>query len=174
MQPHQAAREGFPWLPWVVIAIVVIVGGFTALYVLVLAPAGNVIDAANQRNQLHHEQRQGKIINQQDKNIYGSLGYQDAQIAAMEHNMGNITGPEGLAITRAGLPANDPEQQTLAAAEDDQVRSLCAEGAKVSPSNPQFTSGSPSLKAVYAANCTAGTPVANPPLARNPIRDGGA
>lgn len=173
-EQREVMRHGPSWIiiSAVVVAIAAIV--FTVLYVTVLAPAGNVIDAANQRNQLHHEQRQGKIINQQDKNIYGSIGYQDAQIAAMHQNISNITGPAGLALTRAGLSANDPEQQVLQASEDDQVNSLCAEGAKVAPGNPQFTAGSPSLKDIYAANCTAGVAVASPPLAQNPIPHGGA
>jgi len=174
MQPHQAAREGFRWFPWVLITIALVVGGFVALYVTVFAPAGNVIDKANQQNQIRHLHRQVGVQNAQNQVTYGSIGYQDAQVAAMHQNISNITGPAGLALTRAGLSAGDPEQQTLQASEDDQVASFCAEGAKVSPSNPQFTSGSPSLKAIYAANCTAGTAVANPPLAQNPIPDNGA
>lgn len=173
-EQREAMRQGPSWIvvSAVITAIAIVV--FVVLYVTVIAQAGNVIDAANQHNQLRHEQRQGKIINQQDKNIYGSIGYQDAQIASMHQNLSNITGPAGLALTRAGLSASDPEQQTLAASEDDQVNSLCAEGAKVAPSNPQFTAGSPSLKDIYAANCTAGVAVATPPLAQNPIPHGGA
>jgi hypothetical protein len=151
-----------------------IVGGFVVLYLTVLAPAGNVIDAANQHNQVNHLHRQQAVQNAQNQLTYGSMGYQDAQIAAMHQNVSNITGPAGLALTRAGLAANDPEQQTLQSSEDDQVNSFCAEGAKVAPSNPQFTSGSPSLSAIYAANCTAGAAVASPPLAQNPIPRGGA
>ena len=177
MQPHQAAREAgrnFGWLPLTFIIIAVIVGGFVALYVTVLAPAGNVIDKANQQNQIRHLHRQVGVQNAQNQVTYGSIGYQDAQVAAMHQNISNITGPAGLALTRAGLSKGDPEQQTLQASEDDQVASFCTEGAKVAPSNPQFTDGNPSLKAIYAANCTAGTAVANPPLAQNPIPDNGA
>jgi hypothetical protein len=174
MQPHQAAAQGFKWWPWVVLTIILAVGTFVALYVTVLAPAGNVIDAANQHNQVRHLHRQQAVQNAQNQVTYGSIGFQDGQISEMHQNISNITGPAGLALTRAGLSASDPEQQTLQASEDDQVNSLCAEGAKVAPNNPSFTSGSPSLKDLYAANCTAGTAVANPPLAQNPIPHGGA
>lgn len=174
MQPHEAAREGFKWFPWVWIALAVIIGGFAVLYVTVIAPSANVIDAANQHNQVNHLHRQQAVQNAQNQLTYGSIGYQDAQVAAMHQNISNITGPAGLALTRAGLSKNDPEQQTLQASEDDQVNSLCAEGAKVSPSNPQFTAGSPSLASIYKANCTAGVAVATPPLAQNPIPNGGA
>lgn len=174
MQPHQAAAQGFKWWPWVILTIALLVGTFVALYVTVLAPAGNVIDRANQQNQIRHLHRQQAVQNAQNQLTYGTIGYQDAQIAAMHQNLSNITGPVGLALTRAGLSKGDPEQQTLQASEDDQVNSFCAEGVKVAPSNPQFTDGSPSLHAIYAANCSAGVAVANPPLAQNPIPHGGA
>lgn len=171
--PWEAARRSFPWIPWTIGGIITVIVGFTLLYVYVLAPSGNAIDKANQANQLQHEKRQSAIINQQNKNVYGSIGYQDGQIQIMEQRLSNIEGPAGLAVTRAGLPAGSGEQQVLQASEDSEISYFCEAGAKVAPDNPQFTSGHPSLAQLYAANCIAGAIRANPPLDRNPIPGGG-
>lgn len=167
-------REGIKWYVWGILGVILAVITFTALYVTVLAPAGNKLDQASQNNQLQHLKRQSAIVNQQNQLTYGSLGYQDAQIQVMEQRISNITGPSGLALTRAGLSKNDPEQQVLQASEMSEIGYFCEAGVKVAPSNPQFTSGNPSLARLYAANCTAGTAQASPPLAQNPIPDEGA
>src|SRR5579871_6122521 len=143
--PWEAARRGFPVIPAILAALAVIIVGFTLLYVYVIAPSGNAIDAANQSNQLKHDVRQSAIINQENKNVYGSIGYQDAQLADMHQHLENIEGPAGLALTRAGLPSGSGEQQVLQASEDSEISAFCEDGAKVAPSNPQFTSGHPSL-----------------------------
>jgi hypothetical protein len=159
----------------IALVLVMVIGGFALLYKFVFAPAGNTIDAANQANQLKHDQRQAKIIDQENKNVYGSLAYQTSAFQAAAQNLSNITGPAGLAATRASLPANSGEQAVLQDSEDQQVRDFCSWLSKVNPDYPSMTAPpSPTMAQVYAANCTAGGPVANPPLAMNPVPDGGA
>jgi hypothetical protein len=173
--PWEAARRGIPWIVWAAAGLVAVILGFTLLYIYVIAPSGNAIDKANQANQLKHDVRQSAIINQENKNVYGSLAYQTSAFQAGAQNLSNIDGPDGLAATRASLPANSGEQAALQASEDLQIRQMCSWLSKVNPDFPSMTAPpSPTMEQVYAANCTAGGPVASPPLDRNPVPDGGA
>lgn len=157
--PYEAQREGFRWLPTVIIGLVVL-----CLIWAGLSIAGNNFEWWIQKQAIQHTYN----------NTVNSQGYQDAQIAIMEQRLTNILGPTGLATDRAGIPASSGEQQVLQASEFSEVDYFCAAGAKIVSQNQQFTSGSPSLKQIYAANCTAGTADASPPLTRNPVPDGGA
>lgn len=104
---------------------------------------------------------QAKTIQRNYSSTVNSQGYQQNLLAEMQQNLTNITGPGGLAGTRASLPAGSPEQATVRAQELAQLGKFCAEGAQLN-----FTvSGAQALQGDYSANCDAGTVVASPPLA---------
>jgi cytoskeletal protein RodZ len=176
MKPHQAAREGFPWIPWV-IAIVVVLGTGIWLLTWLLSPAVNGVDSIAQRNEVNHLKRQQAVNNQQYQNTTQSQQYQDNLVNGpdgINASLAAITGPGGIAATRLTLAKSDPEQANLRAQEMQEITSLCEQAQKLNPSNSALAQGDPTLKAILAANCQAGGPVQNPPLALNPVPDGGA
>jgi hypothetical protein len=103
-------------------------------------------------------------------NTVNSQSYQSALVAEMEQHVTNITGPGGLAAQRQSVPAGSPEQANMRASELNEITSLCSESATFQPQ--LGAPGAAQMQAVVQANCLAGTPVADPPLA-NPVPVGG-
>jgi hypothetical protein len=174
MKPWEAQRQGWPWVPVIVMVLIVVVLGFFGLAYFTQS-LGFTLGNREVAHQLHV----GKVLASGNYQItQQSKAYQDSQIADMNQNLSNIEGPGGLAITRAGLAASDGEQATLKADELYQVRQFCAEAQNIVPGNTALSGadvpGVPTLKQLIAANCLAGNPVANPPLAMNPVPGGGA
>lgn len=112
---------------------------------------------------------QQKSIQRQYSNTVSSMAYQESLLSEMEQHVTNISGPDGLAATRASLPANSPEQANVRAMELNEITTLCSQAVNfihgVAP-------GSRQMETIVAANCLAGSPVAEPPLA-NPVPAGG-
>lgn len=165
-------REGFKWgIFWSIIGFLVIVAFFAWTYF------AQALFFSVDTAQVKHNIRMGTIQASGNYQItQNSKAYQDAQISQMNQNLSNIEGPQGLAITRASLASDDPQQAALKASELNQVNDFCSEAQKVVPENTQFTAqngSSPSLAQIAGANCLAGSAVADPPLARNPVPDGG-
>jgi hypothetical protein len=112
---------------------------------------------------------QQKSIQRSYSNTVDSQAYQQSLLAEMEQHVTNITGPGGLAATRTSIPANSPEQATVRASELNEITLFCSESANFQPG---VAPGSQQMQAIVAANCTAGSPVADPPLA-DPVLAGG-
>jgi hypothetical protein len=104
---------------------------------------------------------QARTIQRNYSNTVGSQGYQQNLLSEMQQNLSNITGPGGLASVRQSLPAGSPEQDVVRSQELAQLGKFCSEGAQLNFTIP----GAQALQGDYAANCDAGTVVANPPLA---------
>lgn len=101
-------------------------------------------------------------------NTVNSQSYQQGLLSQMQAHLDNISGPDGLAATRASLPAASGEQQVIRAQELNEVKGFCSESAQFDPS---AVPGGQQMEAVITANCLAGVPVAEPPLA-DPIPQG--
>jgi len=107
-------------------------------------------------------------VNRQYSQTVHSQSFQTSVAAEMQQHLSNITGPGGVAATRASVPANSPEQATLRSQELSELREFCSESAQLTPQDP----ASDQLEQVANANCLAGAPVASPPLA-SPVPAGG-
>lgn len=105
---------------------------------------------------------QSRDIQRNYSNTVSSQGYQASLLSQMQQHLANISGPDGLAVTRAGLPASSPEQQVIRAQELNELGALCAESTRF---NARAVPGGQDMQAVITANCTAGTVIASPPLA---------
>jgi hypothetical protein len=145
--PARAVREGFRWAWAAVILSLLLVAVFLPVSLFVWHIGGVFQQKSIQRN---------------FSNTVHSQAYQASLLAQMQQNLENITGPGGLAATRAGLPASSPEQQVLRAQELNELQQLCAESARF---DPQSVPGGQQVQAVVSANCAAGVPLAAPPLA---------
>jgi len=95
--------------------------------------------------------------------VHGS-GYQTATTHDMETDLANIS---GTAVDRSAVPANSPEQITMRASQLNQLQAFCASALQLTTTNPADAA----LPAKAAANCDAGVPIADPPLA-NPVPAG--
>jgi hypothetical protein len=82
----------------------------------------------------------------------------------METDLANIS---GTAVDRSAVPANSPEQITMRASQLNQLQAFCASALQLTTTNPADAA----LQAKAAANCDAGVPIADPPLA-NPVPAG--
>lgn len=105
---------------------------------------------------------QSHDIQRNYSNTVNSQGYQQALMDQMQRHLSNISGPDGLAATRASLPATSPEQSVIRAQELDELRAFCSESLRF---NAAAVPGGPDVQAVVQANCSAGTVIASPPLA---------
>lgn len=174
--PGQAMAKGFPWIPVIVAFIIAVPFAIWAIVAL-SSPAVNGIDATSQRNAVNHLRREQAVNNQQYRNTTQGQQYQDNLVSGpdgIDSHLENILGPSGLAVIRASLPASSPEQDNVRAQEMNEITLMCAEAQKLNTSNPALNAGTPPLKAILAANCLAGGPVQDPPLARNPVPGNGA
>lgn len=105
---------------------------------------------------------QSHDIQRSYSNTVNSQGYQQSLMSQMQQHLSNISGPDGLAATRASLPATSPEQQVVRSQELDELRAFCSESARF---NPAAVPGGADVESVVTSNCSAGVPVASPPLA---------
>jgi hypothetical protein len=105
---------------------------------------------------------QQKTIQRNYSNTVNSQGYQQNLLAEMQQNLGNISGPGGLASTRQSLPASSPEQEVVRSQELAQLAKFCSEGAQL---NFTAVPGGADIQTIYGQNCEAGTVIASPPLA---------
>jgi len=154
--PGRVMRETGRWTPPAVLVLFTAVAIITAA---VLLPGYYIGGWFQQHN-----------IARNYSNTVASMSYQVALLAQMEQHVTNITGPDGLAGQRQSVPAASGEQASLRAAELNEITSLCTESASF---DPQVNApGTAQMQAVVQANCLAGTPVADPPLA-NPVPAGG-
>lgn len=145
--PARALRETFSWaVPVTVIGITVVLVVAT-VFLVGWQVAGWFQKHTIQRNY-------GNTVQSQQ--------YQQTLVAEMQQHIANITGPGGLAASRASVPAGSPEQRVLRAQELNEVSALCGESANFIPG---IAPGSMQMAAVVTANCLAGTPVSSPPLA---------
>lgn len=145
--PAGAMVAGFRWLPVVLVFGVVAVLLVTGLSLFVFHVGGVFQKAGIQRTYT---------------NTVNSQAYQQSLLAEMSQHVTNISGPGGLAATRASLPASSPEQQVLRAQELNELTQLCAESVNF---NPAIAPGAQQMETVVTANCLAGSPVASPQLA---------
>lgn len=149
--PARAYREGFRWAP-----VVLVLGVLAIAVITVLCLFAWHVDGAFQK----------ASIQRQYTNTVDSQAYQQSLLAEMEQHVTNITGPGGLAASRASIPAASPEQAVIAAQELQEITALCSQAVNFEPG---AAPGSQQFEAIVTANCLAGTPVASPPLAMNPI-----
>jgi hypothetical protein len=103
-------------------------------------------------------------VNRQYSVTVRSQAYQTSLVAEMQQHLSNIMSPSGLALTRARLPVNSPEQEVLRSQELSEVREFCSEGSNLIPQ--AGIPGSQDLYSIYNKNCIAGVPVSSPPLAQ--------
>ncbi len=97
--------------------------------------------------------------------IVHSQQYHDSHVALMQQHISNIS---GLATDRATVAATSYEQVVLRAQQMNEIQSLCQE------STAFFPNGTPAdaqLEVVIQANCIAGAPTPQPPLA-DPVPPG--
>lgn len=169
MKPWEAQRQGWPWVPVIVVVLVVVVLGFFGLAYFTQS-LGFTLGNREVAHQLHV----GKVLASGNYQItQNSKAYQDSQIADMNQALAAIEGAGGIASIRASLPAGD-DQAAPRAQELYELRVFCADAQNIVPGNTDYTTGNPSLKQLAAANCISGVAKANPPLAMNPVPDGGA
>jgi hypothetical protein len=90
-----------------------------------------------------------------------SQQFQTSLDAEMAQNIANIS---PLATERQGIATSSPEQVTIRASELNQLTLFCREGLQLVNNNPGYAS----LEQTYTANCAAGAPTIDPPLA-NPV-----
>src|SRR6185437_5888515 len=95
--PSEAQREGFRWLPVIILGMIIAGAGIWAL-----VQFGFAVDTAN----VHHQGKVGVIQASQNYQItQHSKAYQDGQIGIVNDRIQDIEGPGGLASQRASLPA---------------------------------------------------------------------
>lgn len=145
--PAGVIRETWRWFPAALAAGLALITLFTCLSLFAWHVGGVFEQKTIQRNY---------------SSTVGSQGYQQNLLSEMQQNLGNITGPGGLAGTRQSLPAASPEQAVARAQELAQLARFCSEGAQL---NFGAVPGGAGLQAVYSQNCEAGTVIASPPLA---------
>ena len=168
LTPTRAIRKTWGWVPFglnataaVLIITLAAALGITGI-VYALIPATTAV-------QVSSAQHQKDVNNAQFSATVASMSYQQPLVAEMQQHISNITGPGGLASTRQSLPAGSPEQVTVRASELNEVNLFCSESVNL---DPGVAPGSVQLEQVVTANCYAGTPVAQPPLA-DPVPAGG-
>ncbi len=149
--PAGVIVTGFRWLPVIIIAGVLLTLGITALCLFVWHVDGAFQKAGIQRTYT---------------NTVQSQAYQDSLLAQMQQHLANISGPGGLAATRASLPHGSAEQQVVQSQELNELDQFCTESLRFVPQT-EGPAGQ-QLQTVITANCTAGVPVASPPLAPAP------
>lgn len=152
--PARVYREGFRWAPVATVMGALAIGVITVLSLFVWH-----IDGVFQQ----------KTIQRNYANTVSSQSYQTSLLSEMEQHITNITGPGGLESARASVPAGSPEQANLRASELNEIATLCTESASFQPG---VAPGSQQMETIVTANCEAGSPVADPPLA-NPVPAGG-
>lgn len=145
--PARAYREGFRWAPVATVLGVLAVVVTAVIFLVGWQVAGWF---------------QAHSIQRTYSNTVNSQSYQASLLAEMEQHVTNVTGPGGLAASRASVPADSPEQAVIRAQELSEVTSLCSESATFEPG---VAPGSQQFNAIVTANCLAGTPVSAPPLA---------
>lgn len=164
--PSEVQREGFRWLPTIIIGAIIAGAGLWALIQF-----GFAVDTAN----VHHQGKVGVIRASQNYQItQHSKAYQDGQIGIVDQRIQDIEGAGGLASQRAALPADSGLQAGLRAQELNVIDHMCTAAQSILPGNTDYNSGSPSDAQIVAANCVGGQATANPPLAANPVPHGGA
>lgn len=166
--PTQATRKLWGWVPFglnataaVLIITLAAAGGITGI-IYALIPATTAV-------QVSSAEHQKQVNNAQFSATVASMSYQEPLVQDMQRHITNITGPGGLASTRQSLPAASPEQVTVRASELNEISLFCSESVNL---DPGVAPGSVQLQQVVTANCYAGTPVAQPPLA-DPVPAGG-
>lgn len=138
--PQGAASNGWKWF-WIAGTSLTVMIGIVILIGWQIAGWFGQANANRGYNQMVHGQ-----------------GYQVAQANLMQQHLKNIG---DLAVTRAGTPANSPEQQVMRAQQLNELQAFCSESLQLTAVNPATTA----LDAKAAANCDAGVPITNPPLA---------
>lgn len=166
--PTQAIRKTWGWVPFGLNAVaasliigLAFAGGVTGI-VYLLIPATTAVQVSSAKHQT-------AVNNAQFSATVASMSYQQPLVAEMQTHLTNITGPGGLASTRQSLAAGNPEQANVRAQELNEVTLLCSESVNL---DPGVAPGSVQMEQVVSANCYAGTPVAEPPLA-DPVPPGG-
>lgn len=143
--PGQATRETFRWVPYAIVVFVLVLAALGALW-----KVGVIFAKASTAA--------GYSITVQ------SQQYQQSLDDSLSQHLTNIS---GLATDRKGLPGNSPEQTTLRAQELNELVQFCRDALNLVDNNPGYAD----LHATYEANCSAGAPIAAPPLA-DPIPTG--
>lgn len=166
--PTRVQNEGFRWLPTVIIGIAV-----TGVIIFLLAYFTQVLGFSFQNRDVAQQLKVGKVLAGGNYSItQNSKAYQDAQLGIMTQALSAIEGAGGIASVRAGLPSGDA-QAAPRAQELYELRTFCGASLNIVPENQEYALGSPSLKQLVAANCVSGVANASPPLAMNPVPDGG-
>lgn len=145
--PAEVIRETWRWWPAALTVGLALIALFTVLS-LFIWHIGGVFQA--------------KTIQRNYSNTVSSQPYQQTLVGEMQQHLANISGPGGIAATRASIPAKSPEQENLRAQELAELSAFCSEGTNLQPGSAP---GSQDLETVYRSNCIAGTVLAAAPLA---------
>ena len=168
LTPAQAIRKTWGWVPFGLNAVAATLIIFFAVSAGVIGIVYALIPATT-AVQVSSAKHQAEVNNAQFSATVASMSYQQPLVTEMQQHIANITGPGGLASTRQSLAAGNPEQATIRASELNEVSMFCSESVNL---DPGVAPGSVQLEQVVSANCYAGTPVAQPPLA-DPVPAGG-